>query len=181
MERRLDCHNEEQGFAGRAPAASPGATNCAMVRIRTAQPKDHAALLALRQALWPDVPAQTHGYEITALLTREPLGPYPTRAWVAETDDGVLAGFVEAGLRSHADGCDPARPVGYLEGWYVAEKWRRKGVGRALVEAAETWARALGCREMASDTWIGAEVSLRAHASLGYEVVDRCVNFRKTL
>lgn len=44
-------------------------------------------------------------------------------------------GFVEASLRPYAEGCD-TRPVGYLEGGYVAPEWRGQGIGRALVEAA---------------------------------------------
>jgi len=35
-----------------------------------------------------------------------------------------LVGFLEVGLRSHADGCDPAQPVGYVEGWFVAPDHR---------------------------------------------------------
>ena len=46
---------------------------------------------------------------------------------------------------------------------------------------AEAWAREQGCAELASDTWIDNEESQRAHAALGFEVVDRCVNYRKKL
>jgi len=46
-------------------------------------------------------------------------------------------GFLEVGLRSHADGCNPSRPVGYIEGWYVTEDHRRCGVGRNLLAKAE--------------------------------------------
>jgi DNA-binding MarR family transcriptional regulator len=38
-----------------------------------------------------------------------------------------------------------------------------------------------GCTELASDTWIDNEPSQRAHLALGFEVVNRCINFRKTL
>ena len=44
-----------------------------------------------------------------------------------------------------------------------------------------SWARLKGCREMASDTWIDHEGSQRAHEALGFEVVDRCVHYRKEL
>jgi len=100
---------------------------------------------------------------------------------VAEDDDGSPAGFIEVGMRSHADGCDTARPVGFVEGWYVREVFRNRGFGGRLLRAAEEWARTQGCREIASDTWIDNEASERVHEALGFEVVDRCVHFRKAL
>lgn len=105
----------------------------------------------------------------------------PHTILVAEASDGVLVGFLEVDLRSHADGCDPAQPVGYVEGWYVAENCREGGVGKTLLTAAEDWARGHGCIEMASDALIDNELSQRAHAALGFEVVDRCVHYRKKL
>ena len=90
-------------------------------------------------------------------------------------------GFLEAGLRSHADGCDPSRPVGFVEGWFVAEVHRQKGVGKQLLSAAEEWARGRGCREMASDTQIDNALSQQVHEALGFKVVDRCVHYRKAL
>jgi aminoglycoside 6'-N-acetyltransferase I len=34
---------------------------------------------------------------------------------------------------------------------------------------------------MASDTWIDDEMSIDAHQALGFEIVDRCIHFRKQL
>lgn len=90
-------------------------------------------------------------------------------------------GFLEVDLRSHVDGCNPARPTGYIEGWYVAENHRHQGIGRKLLAVAEDWARQQGCVEMGSDTWTDNELSQRVHEASGYEVVDRCVHYRKTL
>lgn len=100
---------------------------------------------------------------------------------MAVADDGAVCGFAEVSIRSRADGCDPKCNVGYLEGWYVTSDVRRRGVGAQLVRAAEEWARGQGCREFASDTWHDNEVSQRAHEALGFEVVDRCVHYRKAL
>ena len=105
----------------------------------------------------------------------------PITIFVAEASEGMLIGFLEVDLRSHADGCNPRRPVGYLEGWYVAEDQRRRGIGGKLLAKAEEWARSHKCVEMASDALIDNEVSQRAHEARGYEVVDRCVHYRKKL
>ena len=130
----------------------------------------------MRVLLWPDSSIEEQLSELNHAG-----GNMPSIILVAEDEAGTLTGFVEVGLRSHADGCDTARPVGFVEGWFVHEPSRKLGVGRALMRAAEEWARAQGCREMASDTWIDHEDSQHAHEALGFEVVDRCVHYRKTL
>jgi aminoglycoside 6'-N-acetyltransferase I len=149
--------------------------------VRFGQPKDLGQLAELRQALWADSPAEEHRRELAPILAGKAPGALPLVVLVAESEDGSLAGFLEAGLRSHADGCDPANPVGFVEGWYVAAKCRQQGIGAQLLAAAQDWARSQGCREMASDTWHDNDFSQRAHEALGFEVVDRCVNYRKKL
>ena len=99
---------------------------------------------------------------------------------VADRGDGRLAGFVEIGSRNYAEGCETT-PVAFLEGWYVDPDVRRTGLGSQLVEAAESWAREHGYAELASDTELENEISLRAHLSLGFEEVERQICFRKRL
>lgn len=94
---------------------------------------------------------------------------------------GAMVGFLEVRLRSHADCCNESWPVGYVEGWFVTDPFRRLGIGTALLAQAEDWARRQGCKEMASDTEIENIGSQRAHLALGFEVVSRSVNFRKRL
>src|SRR5262245_48432342 len=131
-------------------------------------------------ALWPDEPAREIRTHMRALLAGKPRSTLPLVVFVAERASAIL-GFIEVGLRSHADGCDGRRPVGFVEGWAVAAPHRRRGVGRALLAAAERWAAGQGCREMASDTWADNPRSQAVHRALGFEVVDRCVNFRKRI
>jgi len=135
----------------------------------------------MREALWPNASPEEHARELTALLEGKPPVTMPLIILVAEASDGMVVGFLEVDLRSHADGCNPAQPVGYVEGWFVAEEHRQRGIAKKLLAAAEGWARSHGCVEMASDTWIDNELSQRVHEALGYEVVDRCVHYRKTL
>jgi aminoglycoside 6'-N-acetyltransferase I len=100
--------------------------------------------------------------------------------FVVDRGNGSLAGFVEAGTRSIADGCK-LNPVGYIEAWYVDPDIRRSGYGRKLIDAAEDWAREQGYTEMASDALIDNEVSHAAHRNIGYEEVSRVITYRKSL
>ena len=149
--------------------------------VRQAEWGDISKLADMRHCLWPDTSADEHADELAAWLEGKSKGPLASTILVAQDAAFVIIGFIEAGLRSHADGCDPTHAVGFIEGWYVAPEYRRGKVGTKLVAAAEEWARAQHCTEMASDTWLDALDSQRAHEALGFEVVDRCVHYRKSL
>ena len=152
-----------------------------MVITRIARSSDCSQLALLRQALWPQASVTEHQSELEAILAGEWSAIYPYVILVAETAAANLVGFAEVTLRSRADSCNPSQPVGYLEGWFVSDGYRRQGIGGELLYAAENWARAQGCAEMASDTWIDNDLSHRAHEAHGFQVVDRCVNYRKKL
>jgi aminoglycoside 6'-N-acetyltransferase I len=146
-------------------------------QIRKARTEDLNAVVDLCCLLWPDGTREEHGEEIARMLATGMCGTLPAAIFIVE--DGM--GFLQVGLRSHADGCDPAQPVGFIEGLYVREEARKRGTARALMNAAEEWSRMHGAKEMASDTWIDQHVSVNAHQALGFEIVDRCVHFRKSL
>ena len=149
-----------------------------IVRIRLAEESDRISLAKMSALLWPEASFEEHLKDVDNAATSSTL---PLTTLVAQDGTGELVGFLEVGLRSHADGCNPAKPVGFVEGWFVQEAFRNRGFGRDLMRAAEEWARAQGCMEMASDTWIDSDGSQRAHEALGFEVVDRCVHYRKAL
>jgi aminoglycoside 6'-N-acetyltransferase I len=71
-----------------------------------------------------------------------------------------------------AEGCE-SRPCPYIEGWWVAPDLRRTGVGRALIAAVESWCTAHGYTELASNVELDNDISLQAHAALGFEPVCR--------
>ncbi len=143
--------------------------------IRGFQEGDRPEWLRMRRTLWDDCPDDQHEQEVVEILRDG-----SEELFFAERPEGGLCGFLEASIRSCADGCEH-RPVGYIEGWYVDPDVRRQGVGRALVEAAESWARSRGCRQMASDANIWNDGSHQAHAALGYQEMDRLVHFKKDL
>lgn len=143
--------------------------------IRCYRDGDRAEWLRMRRALWDDCPDDQQVREIDENLESD-----TEAVFFVERPGGGLCGFVEAAIRPWAIGCE-ARPVGYIEGWYVDEDVRRQGVGRALVEAAEAWARSKGCRQMASDAELWNSISHQAHGALGYNEVSRLVLFKKDL
>ena len=100
--------------------------------------------------------------------------------FIAEDDEARPRGFLELSVREFSDGCD-SMPVPHVEGWYVEDPARRHGLGRALMRAAEEWARTHGFTELASDSELDDDAAQRAHARCGFEEVDRLVKFRKKL
>ena len=144
-------------------------------RIRQARPTDKAAWLRLRHRLWPHCPDDKHDLETDQLLKSKGV------VFVAEDKPDNLIGFVEVSLRAdHVDGASIS-PVPYLEGWFVDEPYRKRGVGRALLAAVEQWAVSQGYTELASDAEIENPSSLRLHQSVGFHEVGRNVHFLKPL
>lgn len=144
--------------------------------VRPARPADKPEWLRMRLLLWPDHTPQELGAGLDEMLASSEEQP----VFIALRADLTPCGFLEGGIRKYADGCDTG-PVGYIEGWFVDEDVRRQGVGGALVRAMEDWSRARGLTEMASDTWLWNEASIRAHQRLGYIDVERLVHFAKKL
>jgi len=131
--------------------------------------------MKMRCVLW-DVPDAENRAEVDQILA----DPEDWAVFVACAPDAGCIGFLEAWLREYAEGASSS-PVGYIEGWYVEEDYRCKGVGALLVAAAEGWTRSRGCTEIASDAPIDNVGGIRAHLHLGYREVERIVCFLKEL
>ena len=148
--------------------------------IRPATISDLSTLADMCFDLWPDGPRAEHESEQRDLLEGKPVSTLPLTVFVAELD-GAVVGFIQVGLRSHADGCDMTHAVGFIEGWYVSPDHRHTGIGTQLMQAAENWSRSQGCKEIASDTWADNKASQDAHVALGFELGETVVNFKKNL
>ena len=129
----------------------------------------------MRAALWPD----DDDYETSIAAYFAASDPDVVTLMAFDGDEQPV-GFAEVGTRAYAEGCE-ASPVAFLEGWYVIPEARGTGAGRALVAAAEDWARSKGLRELGSDTELHNEAAINAHKALGFEETERLVCFLKRL
>lgn len=150
------------------------------MHIRAIVPADRAAWLCMRALLWPGESAADLAHQSDSFLGgAAPDTCFLSAVLVSEAAPGELTGFIEIFVRNYAEGC--AGPTPYIEGWYVDAPMRSRGAGRALMCAAEAWAREHGFRELGSDTSLENELSQRAHRALGFEEIERIVHFRKAL
>ena len=90
-------------------------------------------------------------------------------------------GFAQCSLRKdYVEGTESS-PVGYLEGIFVEEKYRKEGIAKELLLECEAWSKSLGCSEFASDCELTNITSLKFHLSLGFTEVNRIICFKKDL
>ena len=80
----------------------------------------------------------------------------------------------------YVEGTDSS-PVGYLEGIYVVDGFRKNGIARGLLTACENWAKSKGCTEFASDCESDNLQSLQFHLNVGFREANRIICFTKKL
>jgi aminoglycoside 6'-N-acetyltransferase I len=144
------------------------------INLRRATPADKADWVRMRKGIWPDWGDDDLGANMDQILASE----NDFVVFACDADQPI--GLTEVKIKDHAEGCETS-PVGYIEGWFVQEEYRGKGVVGLMTQTAENWLRAKGCAEVASDTWLENESSIRAHVKLGYMEVERLVHFVKKL
>jgi len=138
---------------------------------------DQPGWLELRLELWPDATADEHREYMALALTQ------PERFLQLMMYDELRQpiGFIEGSIRSDYVNGTESSPVGFVEGVYVLPSWRRRGIARQLFAAIADWAKARGCRELASDALLENEASQRTHRALGFRETERVVYFTRTL
>ena len=145
--------------------------------IRPVEPTDADVWERMRETLWPSAPGE-HAEEIARYFAGARMDPGRSSSGVSWI--GCRSGLHRA-LDPIARGRLRPRPCAYVEGWFVNEEARGRGVGAALMAAAQEWGRADRCTELASDAEIDNTGSIAAHRALGFAEVDRVVCFRKEI
>lgn len=93
----------------------------------------------------------------------------------------IPVGFAQCQLRNdYVEGTDSS-PVGYLEGIFIKEEYRKNGYAKELLEACQQWSKKQGCREFASDCELNNSDSLNFHMKVGFTEANRIICFTKFL
>lgn len=142
--------------------------------IRKAELGDLDALADLARKLWPDHEEGALRLDLAEILAK------PDAAFFL-AEEGKPLGFAQCQLRyDYVEGTESS-PVGYLEGIFVEDCFRSRGVARELLSACESWTKDQGCREFASDCELTNTASLAFHMALGFEEANRIICFTKKL
>ena len=131
------------------------------------------ANLAIR--MWPDQDLEDLEAEFRELAMND-----EAACFIKYADDKPIA-FAQCQLRHDYVEGTQSSPVGYLEGIFVSEGYRKRGFAAELLSECEKWAKEKGCTEFASDCELGNADSVSFHKSLGFEEANRIVCFRKGL
>ncbi|MCS7485193.1 GNAT family N-acetyltransferase [Marinomonas arctica] len=99
---------------------------------------------------------------------------------VALDDSQKMVGFIELNLRNNVPGSSQ-QTTPYIEAWFVSPDCQGQGIGKALIHAAEEWAKQQGFQELGSDAPITNEKSVNLHKQLGFNEIERVVCLLKVL
>lgn len=95
--------------------------------------------------------------------------------------DNTAVGFAQCQIRTdYVEGTDTS-PVGYLEGIFIVEAYRRNGYAKELLKECEKWAKEKKCSEFGSDCDLDNIDSFRFHMAMGFEEANRIICFKKNI
>ena len=143
--------------------------------IKQAKPEDIMTLAGFAMKLWT-------GHSFTEMANKfKKLISCDHAVCFIQYVDGKAIGFAQCQLRNdYVEGTDSS-PVGYLEGIFIEDAYRKHGYAKELLKACEAWAKGKHCAEFASDCELENDDSLRFHMAMGFEEANRIICFRKDI
>ncbi|HEX9009910.1 MAG TPA: GNAT family N-acetyltransferase [Holophagaceae bacterium] len=139
--------------------------------IRPARPGDADRLACLTGQLGYPAPPEAIQDRLDRLMAVE------DQVVLVAEGDGEVVGWAQVGRGLTLESGAQAELVGLV----VDEAWRGRGIGAALVAAAEDWARDRGLPRLRVRSNVTREATHRFYRNLGFEEAKRQVVFRKAL
>lgn len=140
--------------------------------IRDTSMKDFERILPLFYQLWPNKKIDEN--ELKRVFERGIGSEHDT--YISAEIDGCIVGFCAYGIMNNfwQEGY-----IGYIYTMIVDEKYRGKGIGKALIEAACEKAKSFGCKKMELDSGFHREVAHKFYENNKY--VKRAFLFSRDL
>ena len=126
-------------------------------------------LAAIHHAAWPGVFAPAAAGDRDAPHWRESIAGPGRAAFVAEAG-GAPVGFVTLACGNESHSLLQPQRWARVNSICVLERVRGQGVGRALMERAEAWARFEGAEELRLVVWAFNTRAVHLYEELGYAV-----------
>ena len=130
--------------------------------LRLFKPSDLQALYKIDRACFPP------GVSYSSRELARFISNRNSRTWVAEEGDEIVGFLIE--------GQEPQK-VGHIITVDVVETRRRAGVGTALMDAAEGWARRKGLKLIYLETAVDNRAAQIFYTARGYAKVDEVPNY----
>ncbi|KAB3532455.1 aminoglycoside 6'-N-acetyltransferase [Alkaliphilus serpentinus] len=131
--------------------------------------------VAMGLELWPDNTAEGLAVEFKNLLESA-----KEKAYLYKVNNKYV-GFINISLRNDYVEGSVSSPVGYVEGIYIKEDYRKMGIAKLLVEKGEKWAKGKGCSQMASDIEAHNTICYDFHLNIGFKEANRLICFIKDI
>lgn len=145
------------------------------MKILEATQKDSHVLAKMAMKIWENQNEDKLEEEFKAILQSD-----EETCFIAFVKD-MPVGFANVSLRfDYVEGTESS-PVGYLEGIFVEENYRKQNIAKNLVKSCEDWAKKIGCTEFASDCLLDNTKSLKFHLAVGFIEANRIICFKKDL
>ena len=140
-----------------------------MIRIRKAEPGDARKLVELAQAVGREPGAFLLTSDTWRGVTEErrfikALRHNPDAVLLVVEDGGMIVGRLSVARDPHP----ASRHVADL-GLMVAAEYRRRGIGRALLDRTVDWARTIGVRKLELHVFPWNEPAIALYESYGFE------------
>lgn len=143
--------------------------------VRRAEEKELRIAAELAVQMWDGQSAGELAEEFSEILSKG------NAQFFLKYENDIPVGFAQCQLRfDYVEGTETT-PVGYLEGIFVKEGYRRRGYARELLAECEAWAVQKGCREFASDCEADNADSFHFHRAMNFAEAGRIICFTKRL
>ena len=121
----------------------------------------------LVKKLWSDIKDE----ELNKIIQDHYLSKEMIFLFISIKEESAV-GFINTSIRNdYVEGCD-SLGVGYIEGIYVCEPYRRNQIAYKLMQEAIKYFKTLGLNQIGSDTEVENVMSQIFHKSIGFKEVS---------